>query len=338
MIDTKFYTNTGPYSVKTLIELVGGEPLNVDIEKKMTGVAPLNLANNSEITFYHNPKYKEALAQSKAGLCILHPDQINSTPNGMGVLLTPTPYRLYAKIAGIFYKEKPIQQMGIHPTAFVSSSAKIGKECSIGAFVVIHDDVEIGDYCVIEANSVINQGVIIGHHCYVGAHVSISHSHIGNHVYIKSGARIGQKGFGFDISEEGHFSIPQLGRVLIHDYVEIGANTTVDRGASGDTIIYRNVRIDNLVQIGHNVVVGDGSILVSQVGVSGSTKIGKNVIAAGQAGLTGHIQIGDNARILAKSAVIGNVKPDTVVMGYPAINHRDFLRQAVILKQMLRKK
>lgn len=338
MIDPKFYLNTGPYTAKELLEMVNGEAVNIDLTKKLTGVAPLNLATNSQITFYHNPKYKEVLQQSKAGLCIIHPDQSGTAPAGMGLLLSKNPYRLYAEIAGIFYKEKPSQPSGIDSTAIISSTAKIGGNCSIGAYVVIHENVVIGDGCVIEAHATIHQGTTIGNHCYIGSHTSISHANIGNHVFIKAGARIGQKGFGFDISEDGHFSVPQLGRVLINDHVEIGSNTTIDRGASGDTVIHKNVRVDNLVQIAHNVIVGENSILVAQVGISGSTKIGKNVIAAGQAGFSGHLKIGDNAKILAKTGVISNVEENAVLMGYPAMNHRDFLRQSVLLRQMLKKK
>lgn len=334
MIDLNFYKNTGPYTVKQLSEMVGTEILNCDLNKEITSVAPLHLATHSHLTFYHNPKYKQALQTTNAGFCILHPDHVADAPAHIGLFLSKNPYRTYAEIAGIFYQPKPSQPTGIHPNALIAQSAKVGANCSIGAFCVIGEEVEIGDNCILEAHAIVHNNVKIGQGCYFGSHSVISNTIIGNNVYVKCGAKIGQKGFGFDIGPDGHFSVPQLGRVIIEDDVEVGANTTIDRGASGDTILHKGVRIDNLCQIAHNVELGDHSILVSQTGISGSTKFGKNVIAGGQSGFAGHLKIGDNARIAAKSGVISNIDPGLTIMGYPAIKHRDFLKQQVYLSRL----
>lgn len=337
MIDLNFYRNTGPYTVEQLSKMIGVKFLNCDPAKKITGVAPLHLATDSHLTFYHNPKYKQALQTTNAGFCILHPDHAGDAPTHVGLFLSKNPYRTYAEIAEIFYQPKLTQPEGIHSMASIAHSAKIGANCSIGAFCVIGEEVEIGDNCILEAHTVVHNNVKIGNSCYFGSHSVISNAIIGNNVYVKCGAKIGQKGFGFDIGPDGHFSVPQLGRVIIEDNVEIGSNTTVDRGASGDTILHKGVRIDNLCQVAHNVELGDYSILVSQTGISGSTKFGKNVIAGGQSGFAGHLNIGDNARIAAKSGVISNIAPDTTIMGYPAIKHRDFLKQQVHLSRLAKK-
>lgn len=337
MIDLNFYRNTGPYTVEQLSKMIETKILNCNLGREITGVAPLHLATASHITFYHNPKYKQALQETNAGFCILHPDHAGDAPTHVGLFLSNTPYRTYAEIASIFYQPKPSQPTGIHQDASIAISAKIGKNCSIGAFCVVGEDAEIGDNCTLEAHTVVHNNVKIGNNCYLGSHSVISNALVGNNVYIKCGAKIGQKGFGFDIGPDGHFSVPQLGRVIIEDNVEIGANTTVDRGTSGDTILHKGVRIDNLCQIAHNVVLGDYSILVSQTGISGSTRFGKNVIAGGQTGFAGHLEIGDNARIAAKSGVMNNIEPGAVIMGYPAVKHRDFLKQQVHLNRLAKK-
>ena len=337
MIDSNFYENTGPYTAAQLSKMMSADIVNCDPNKEIIGIAPLHLATASHLTFYHNPKYIHLLDSTQAGLCIIHPNSQDQAPDHLGLLLSKTPYRTYAQVAGIFYQPKPSQPMGIHSTVTIAATAKIGKHCSIGPFCVIGEDVEIGDHCLLEAHVVIHNNVKIGNHCYFGSHSVVSHSILGQNVYIKCGAKIGQKGFGFDMSADGHFSVPQLGRVIIEDDVEVGANTTIDRGASGDTIIHKGVRIDNLCQIGHNVDLGDYSILVSQTGISGSTKFGKGVIAGGQTGFSGHLVIGDNVRIAAKSGVIRNIEPNTTVMGYPAISQRDFFKQQVYLNRLIKK-
>jgi UDP-3-O-[3-hydroxymyristoyl] glucosamine N-acyltransferase len=197
---------------------------------------------------------------------------------------------------------------------------------------------EIGRRTLIGANAVIGPGVVIGDDCVVGAGATISHSLIGDRVNVYPGARLGQDGFGFAMGPEGHLKVPQLGRVIVEDDVEIGANTTIDRGAGPDTVIGAGTKIDNLVQIGHNVRLGRGCILVAQVGISGSTRFGDGVAAGGQAGFTGHLHVGAGARIAAQSGVMRDVEPGATIGGSPAVPIQEFLRQGVVLHRLARRK
>ena len=191
---------------------------------------------------------------------------------------------------------------------------------------MIEADAEIGDRCRVGANAVVGRGVVIGEDTEIGVGASLSHCLIGRRVRIYPGARIGQDGFGFAIDPSGHVAVPQLGRVIVEDQVEIGANVTIDRGAGPDTVIGRGCMIDNLVQIGHNVEVGPGSVIVAQAGISGSTKLGKLVVLAGQAGLAGHLSVGDGARVGAQSGVMRDVPPGEDVFGSPAMPSRQYWR------------
>ena len=337
MIDQQFFKNTGPYSAARLQEITGGELRIADSSQEFKDIAPLNDSHFDAVSCFNNVKYKDALKTTNAGLCIIHPDHVTVAPEHLALLITPTPYRAYAKISSLFYPEKGIEPH-VSPQAAVASSAKIGKNCRIDAFAVIGEHVEIGDDCRIGSHAVIDDYVKIGNSCFIASHVTISHAYIGNHVYIKSGARIGQKGFGFDMDAQGHLSVPQLGRVIIGDHVEIGSNTTVDRGSSKDTIIGKGCRIDNLVQIAHNVELGENCVIVAQVGISGSTKFGKFVIAAGQVGVSGHLNIGDNVIIKGKSLVMKDIAANETVMGIPAIKDKQNLRQQIMLARLVNNK
>jgi UDP-3-O-[3-hydroxymyristoyl] glucosamine N-acyltransferase len=210
--------------------------------------------------------------------------------------------------------------------------------CQIDAGAVIGAHAEIAADCHIGANAVIGEGVALGANCRIGANSTISHAILGSRVYIHPGVRIGQDGFGFAMGPAGHLKVPQLGRVVVHDDVEIGANTTIDRGAGPDTVIGAGCRIDKLVQIGHNVQLGRGCVLVAQTGISGSTKLGDFVITAGQAGLTGHLTIGSGARIAAQAGVMRDVAPGETVGGSPAVPVTQWLRQTALLGQLAQKK
>jgi UDP-3-O-[3-hydroxymyristoyl] glucosamine N-acyltransferase len=203
---------------------------------------------------------------------------------------------------------------------------------------VIEDGVVLGKNCFVGPNTVIEQGCSIGNNAVIESNVTISHAIIGDDVFIKPGARIGQPGFGFYMDEQGHFDVPQLGRVLIGNHVHIGANTTIDRGSQADTLIGNGVRIDNLVQIAHNVEVGDNSVLVAQVGVAGSTKLGRFVIAAGQVGIAGHLTVEDGVKIAAQSGLMRNVGKGETVAGSPAVPVRDWHRQTIALQKLAKEK
>jgi UDP-3-O-[3-hydroxymyristoyl] glucosamine N-acyltransferase len=219
----------------------------------------------------------------------------------------------------------------IDPEAIVDASAEIGPTAVVAARA------EIGAGCRIGPGAVIGQGVVMGPGCRVGAHASISHAILGARVYVYPGARVGQEGFGFAITESGFLSVPQLGRVLLHDDVEIGANVTVDRGASHDTVIGAGTRIDNLVQIGHNVHIGRSCVLVAQCGVSGSSVLGDFVQVGAQAGLTGHLRIGAKARIGAQAGVMSDVGAGDAIVGSPAMPIKEFFRNVAVLRRLARK-
>ena len=211
-------------------------------------------------------------------------------------------------------------------------------DCEIGPYVVIEAGARLGARCQIGAHTVIGQAVELGDDCRVGPHVTLSHCLIGARVVLHPGVRIGQPGFGFAPDREGSVKIPQLGRVVIGDDVDIGANTTIDRGSGHDTVIGPGTMIDNLVQIGHNVVLGRGCILAGQVGISGSTKLGDFVMAGGQAGLAGHLDIGSGARIAAKAGLMRDVASGETVCGIPAVPIASFMKQVAILQRLARKK
>lgn len=337
MIDQTFFKNEGPFSAAKLKEIAGGDLRIDNPDRLFKDVAPLNDSFGDAVSCYNNKKYLEALKLTKAGLCIIHEDDVGQAPAELPLLISKAPYRAYAKIATLFYPEQQLKAQ-ISPLAAIAPTATLCENCQIEPFAVIGEHVEIGANTYIGSHTTIADHVKIGRNCYIGANTTISHSLIGNHVNIKPGARIGQKGFGFDMDAQGHLSVPQLGRTIVEDYVEIGSNTTIDRGSSGDTIIGKGSRVDNLVQLGHNVCLGQGCVIVAQVGISGSTKLGKYVIAAGQAGFAGHLTIGDNARIAGQSGILRDVPPGQALMGTPAINVRDFFKQAAILAKMTKGK
>lgn len=337
MADERFYQNTGPYTVQDLAALCGatlGE--GVDPNQVITDVAPLHKANVGHISCLHNLKYLDQFKETKASACLVSPDYVQHAPKGVVLLLSSQPYRAYGQVAALFYP--PLKRGGgISPQAAVHSTARIGKNCYIGPFAVIEENTIIGDGCEIEANSVIGSGVELGEECLVASNVTISHALLGKRVVLKPGARVGQRGFGFHMDASGHLNIPQLGRVIIGDDVEIGANTTIDRGAEADTIIGCGTRIDNLVQIAHNVQVGENCVLVAQSGVAGSTQLGRFVVVAGQVGIAGHLNIEDGVKIAAQSGVMRDIAKGETVAGYPCVPVRDWHRQTIALKKLVGK-
>jgi UDP-3-O-[3-hydroxymyristoyl] glucosamine N-acyltransferase len=254
------------------------------------------------------------------------------------LLRAHNPYYAYAKALDLFYSSAKQITPQIMPSAYVSPSVKIGKNCYIGHNVIIEDEVEIGDESVIASGTIIDFGVKIGCRARIDSNVSISHAIIGDDVVILPGARIGQDGFGFATEKGVHKKIYHIGRVLIGNDVEIGANSCIDRGSMNDTIIEDLCRIDNLVQIGHNAHIKKGVILVSQVGIAGSSIIGSYCALGGQVGVAGHITIADGVQIAGQGGVIQNIKEPGVMAGTPAVPIRDWHRQTIIMKKLVRDK
>lgn len=298
-------------------------------------VGPLENLQEGILGCYHNTKYKTSLSNAKSGFCILkEEDKKLLAPNVIG-LFTPTPYRAFGKAALYFYP-KSASTGEISKLADIHPSAQIGKNCQIEPFTIIKAHAQIGDNTIIQSHCVIDEHVKIGSDSMLEHGVTITNTIAGDRLYIKAGARIGQAGFGFHMDEKGHFDIPQIGCVRIGNDVQIGANTTIDRGSQHDTKIGNFCRIDNLVQIAHNVELGDGCVIVAQVGIAGSSRLGKFVIAAGQVGIAGHLTIGDKVKIAAQSGLMRDVNSGETIAGSPAVPVRDWHKQTIALQRLIK--
>jgi UDP-3-O-[3-hydroxymyristoyl] glucosamine N-acyltransferase len=316
--------------VRVLAALVGAGAVD---ERLVSGVAPLQTAGPEDVSFLDNRRYADLLSATKAGAVIVHPDFAAKVPAGAALIVTPEPYVAWAKISALFHPFPEVLP-GIHPSAIVDPAAEIDFSAEIGPGSFVGPGARIGAGTMIGALSVIEAGVVIGAECRIHARVVISHAIIGDRVTIYPGACIGQDGFGFAIGRQGFVPVRQLGRVLIGDGAEIGANSCIDRGSAQDTVIGPGVHIDNLVQIAHNVNIGAHSVIVAQVGISGSTSIGEGVQIAGQAGLTGHLSIGKGAKIAAQSGVMTDIPAGAEIMGSPSQPIKTYLREVATLRKL----
>ena len=338
MADPRFFERQGPFELSALAKLSGAELApGADPDKVVRDVATLDAAQGNDLSFIDNPNFLADFRASKAGACVMALRNREAAPKGMNVVLSEAPYKAFGLIARAFYPLPPIAA-GRAPNAEIDAAAQVGEGCAIESGAVIAAGAEIGADCYIGPNVVIAANVVIGDEARIHAGATLSHCLMGKRVTIYPGARIGQDGFGFAPDPAGHISIPQLGRVLIGDDVEIGANTSIDRGAGSDTIVGDGCRIDNLVQIGHNVVFGRGCIMAAQVGIAGSTHFGDFVMAGGQVGFSGHLTIGDGAQIAAKSGVITDIPAGAKYGGDPAVPVRDWHRQTISLSRLVKRK
>ncbi|HXC90184.1 MAG TPA: UDP-3-O-(3-hydroxymyristoyl)glucosamine N-acyltransferase [Stellaceae bacterium] len=338
MADPRFFSRAGPFTLAELARIAGvGLSKEEDGARLCHDVAPLETARPDEVSFLENRKYLPAFRCSQAGAAFVDEGAAAQAPPGMTVLLSSEPYKAYALAARAFYPSLRFAA-GRASSALIDPSAIVPEDCEIGANVVIEARARLGRRCRVGANTVIAAGVEIGDDGEIGANVTISHALIGARVVLHPGVRIGQAGFGFAPDRTGPIKVPQLGRVMIEDDVDIGANTTIDRGSGHDTVIGAGSMIDNLVQIAHNVVLGRCCILAGQVGISGSTRLDDFVMIGGQGGLAGHLHIGAGARIAAKSGLMRDVPAGTTVSGIPAVPIADFMRQTAVLQRLGRKK
>ncbi|WP_315834400.1 UDP-3-O-(3-hydroxymyristoyl)glucosamine N-acyltransferase [Bradyrhizobium prioriisuperbiae] len=333
--NSRFYHRDGPYDLATIVQAAHGSALHRDVW--FSGVAPLQHATVNEVSFLDNRRYAATLTQTLAGAVIVHPDLEHKVPDTTTAIVTSEPYAAWARVAALFHPRRAARP-GIHPSAIVSPQATIDLTAEIGPLSIIEDGAEIGPGCQIGANCVVGQGVVIGPDCRIGAQTSISHCLMGARVHVYPGAKIGQDGFGFATVGSGFLSVPQLGLVLIEDDVEIGANTTIDRGSIRDTIIGAGSRLDNLVQIGHNVTIGRCCAIAAQAGIAGSVTIEDFVQIGGQAAIAGHVRIGRGARIAAQAGVMSDVAPASAVVGSPAQPRTEFFRQVATLKKITRRR
>ena len=338
--DPRFFVTQGPFGLDQLAQCSGAELRGAadgaGDGHAFTGIAPLQSATRDQVSFLDNRRYLPLLEGTGAGAVIVAPAFADKVPPHAAVLVSKAPYQAWARIASLFYPPPPVRP-GIHPSAIIGTGCDIDPTAAIGAFTVVGDRARIGAGADIGSHVSIGGGVEIGARCRIGAHVAISHALLGERVTLLPGARIGQDGFGFAVTPEGFESVPQLGRVILEDGVEIGANSTVDRGSIRDTVIGAGSRLDNLVQIGHNARLGRCCIVVSQAGISGSTELGDFVTVAAQAGLIGHIKIGTKARIGAQCGGMSDVEAGADVIGSPAMPFREFFRNVAFLRRMAKK-
>jgi UDP-3-O-[3-hydroxymyristoyl] glucosamine N-acyltransferase len=332
--NVRFFSRSGPYPLAVVAETACGIARERDLF--LEGVAPLQSAGPNEVSFLDNRRYASALGQTSAGAVIVHPDMQARVPAATVPILTAEPYAGWARVAALFHPVPPVSP-GIHPSAIVAESARVDPSAEVGPLCVIEAGAEIGPGCRIGPGAIIGTGVVVGRDCRIGAHVSLSYALLGARVYVYPGARIGQEGFGFACVNDGFLTIPQLGRVILEDDVEVGANTTIDRGSAQDTVIGAGSRLDNLVQIGHNVTLGRCCVIVAQVGISGSTVLEDYVRVGGQAAMAGHLRIGRGAQIGAQAGVISDIPSGTTVLGSPAQPKWEFFRQVAALRQMVKR-
>ena len=332
--DVRFFTRTGPYSLAKVAEAAGGTASQSDLV--LMGVAPLQTAGPNEVSFLDNRRYAAALEKTSAGAVIVHPNVLARVPAETVPIVTTTPYEAWARVACLFYPLAP-PTAGVHPSALVDPRANVHPSAEVGPFVVIEAGAVIGARCRIGPFVAVGQGVEVGPDCRIGPHASLSHAVLGARVYIYPGARIGQEGFSFAQTKTGFLSVPHLGRVVIGDDVEIGANTTIDRGSTADTVIGAGSRLDNLIQIGHNVRLGRCCVIVAQVGIAGSTVLEDFVQVGGQAAIAGHIRLEQGAKIGAQAGVMSIVAAGAALVGSPAQPRQEFFRQVAVLRRMARR-
>ena len=318
-----------------IAELCGADPHGSgDVRKILvTGSAPLEAAGANDVSFLDNSKYLKHVSKSGAAAIFCHPKHQERIAETTIALVHKQPYEAYAKALSLLYptasRPMPVTGInGISERAFVHPDANLENNVTIEAGATVGPGAAIGSGSVLLPGAVVGSNVQIGRNTTIGANATVVHSLIGDEVIIHNGVQIGQDGFGFAMGPGGHKKVPQIGRVIIQDKVEVGANSTIDRGANRDTVIGEGTKIDNLVQIGHNVTIGRHCVIVGLVGISGSATLGDYVVVAGQAGVVGHTNIGDGAQIGGGSGVHGDVAPGERVMGYPAISASKWMRQA----------
>ena len=344
MTEPVFFRREMAPTLRDIVEWTGATaPDGADLSQTISELSPLDQGRPGALVFLDNPKYSDQVATTRATACLMSARYLAKAAPGLVTLVTPEPYRAFALVSGRMFPAAMRPQSvfgatGVSPGSFVHPEARLEAGVIVDPGAVIGPRAQIGAGSLIGANAVVGADVCIGRECTVGPNATVLHALVGDRVYLHPGVRIGQDGFGFAMGPGGHLKVPQLGRVIIQNDVEIGANTTVDRGANRDTLIGEGTKIDNLVQIAHNVSVGRHCVIVSHVGVSGSTEIGDFVAIGGQAGLTGHLKIGAGAQIAAQAGVMNDIPAGERWGGSPAKPLREFMRDVATLARLSKAK
>lgn len=321
------------FSALQIAHFLGGS-IEGDPEVKVCNFSKIEEGKPGTLTFLANPKYEHHIYNTEASIVLVNNDFVPAEPVRATLVRVDNAYAGLALLLNMVEQTKA-QKSGIDPTAFIASSAQVADDCYVGNFAYIGQRVKMGKNCRVYPHAYIGDDVTVGDNCIFYPHSTIySDCRIGNNCIFHAGSVIGADGFGFAPEGEGYKKIPQLGNVIIEDDVEVGANTTVDRAVMDSTIIRRGVKLDNLVQIAHNVEVGENTVMAAQVGIAGSVKIGKHCMFGGQAGLAGHIHIADHVTFGAQAGVISDVKEPATLLGAPAINAKNFMRSSAIFNRL----
>lgn len=322
------------FSAQQIANLLGGE-VEGDAEARVSSLSKIEEGTPGSLSFLANPQYTPYIYDTKASAVIVNQSfqaerKVNTT-----LIRVPDAYQAFAQLLEV-YNQLKYSKTGIEQPTFISESAEIGEGVYIGAFAYIGDNVKIGSNVKIFPHTFVGDGVTIGNNSMLFAGVKIyADCRIGNDVTLHSGVVVGGDGFGFAPNQENSYNkVAQIGNVIIEDHVEVGANTTIDRATLGSTVIRKGVKLDNLIQIAHNVEIGENTVIAAQTGIAGSTKIGRNCMIGGQVGIVGHLKIGDNVKIAAQSGIGGNLEDNAVVQGSPAFSLSDYRRSYVYFKKL----
>lgn len=321
------------FSAKQIAEFIQGTIIG-DENATVHTFAKIEEGIPGALSFLSNPKYTSYIYDTKSSIVLVNKDFEPEHEISTTLIKVDNAYESLAKLMTLYEMSQP-KKSGISSLASIADNAKIGEGCYIGPFTCIEEGVEIGKNVYIHPNVTIGNNVKIGDNCILYPHVTVYHDcRIGNSCILHAGAVIGADGFGFAPTPDGYEKIPQIGIVILEDSVDVGANTCIDRATMGATIIKKGVKLDNLIQVAHNVEIGSNTVMASQVGIAGSAKVGEWCMFGGQVGVAGHIKIGDKVSVGAQSGIPGNVKPGTTLMGYPAIDPKQFARSAAIYKKL----